>query len=62
LGNILSAKVNDSMIIRSSSSPGGKGVFMPLTKLLKALIFRIALKAVEKNSENPSLKSYNQDF
>ena len=54
LRNILPAKVNDSMIIRNSISLGSKNVYV--TKMANSVIFRTALKAVGKNSENMSLR------
>ena len=53
-GNVLSAKVNDSMIIRDSMSQGGKGVPISLAIMVNVMIFRTALKAMGKNSENMS--------
>jgi hypothetical protein len=50
--NSLPAKVNDSMIIRSSTSPGGKAVCMSLAKMVNAVTSRSALKAVGKSYEN----------
>jgi hypothetical protein len=48
LGNMISAKVNNSMIIRNSMSPGGEGVSNVSAKMINAVTFRIALKAVGK--------------
>jgi hypothetical protein len=58
-GNILPAKVNDSMIIRNSMSPESKGQSEFLTKVMNTVTFRTTLKTVRKNSENTSLKIYN---
>ena len=55
-GNVLSAKVNDSMIIRNSRIPGSKNVSgVPQQNVLT---FRTALKAVGKNSVNMSSRLY----
>jgi hypothetical protein len=54
LGNILPAKVDDSMIIRNSMIPGVEGV--SIARMLNAVAFRRALKAMGKNSENMGLK------
>ena len=59
LGAVLSPKVNDSMIIRDNSSPGGKDVSKVLRKMLNAVAFNTALKTVGKNSENTSSKPCN---
>jgi hypothetical protein len=45
------------MIIRNSMSLGGENVF--LNKMVNAVNFRIAHKAVGKNSENMSSRMYN---
>jgi hypothetical protein len=45
------------MIIRNSMGLGGGSVF--LSKMVNCVMFRIALKAVGKNSENMSSKMYN---
>ena len=59
-GHALPVKVSDSVIIRSSMSPGGKCMYtMFLSKMVIAMIFRMALKAVGKNYENMSLKIHN---
>ena len=58
-GNVLSAKVNDSMIIRNSTSLRGKSEPNVLSKMGKAVTFRTAFKAVGKNSENMSSRIYN---
>ena len=52
--NVFSNKVNDSMIMRYSTSLGGEGVSMSLAKMINTVTFRTALKAVGKNSENMS--------
>ena len=57
--NVFSNKVNDSMIMRYSTRLGGEGVSMSLAKIINTVTFRTALKAVEKNSKNMSLKIYN---
>jgi hypothetical protein len=60
-GNVLSEdilKVNNSMIIRNSMSGRQEYVYV-LAKMINAVTFRTALKAVEKNSENISSKIYN---
>jgi hypothetical protein len=59
LGNVLSARVNDSMTIKDRMNLGEKGVCMFLVKMINFEIFWIALKAVGKNSENMSSKIYN---
>ena len=56
MGNILPAKVNDFMITRNSMSLGSKNVF--LNKMVNSMIFRTALKAEGKNSENMCLRMY----
>ena len=49
IGNVLSVKViTYSMIIRDSTRPGGKCVSNVLRKMVNAMTFRIALKAVER--------------
>jgi hypothetical protein len=57
----LSAKVDNSIIIRDSRSQGGKGVSISSAKLVSTVTFRTALKAVGKNSENMSSKIYKQN-
>ena len=54
--NVFSANVNDSMIIRNSMNLGIDGVSMFLAKMVNTVTFRIALKAVGKNTENMSSK------
>jgi hypothetical protein len=54
--NVFSANVNDSMIIRNSMNLGIDGVYMFLAKRVNTVTFRIALKAVGKNTENMSSK------
>ena len=54
--NVLFAKVKVSMIIRDSMS---SGVSKVLSKMVNAVTFRTALKAVGKNNEDMSLKMYN---
>ena len=54
-GDVLSAKINDFMIIRSMSL-GGKGMSNVLGKIVNVVTFRTALKTVGKNSENMSSK------
>ena len=56
LGNVLSAKVNESRITRDSMSQGDKGVSMSLARKVNTVIFRIVLKAVGKNSLNMNSK------
>jgi hypothetical protein len=51
LGDLVSAKVNNSMIIRDSTSLGSEGMFNDLSKIVNAVIFRTSLKAVGKNSK-----------
>jgi hypothetical protein len=58
-GNVLPDKDSDSMVIRNSMSPGVEGMSMSSAKMLNAEIFRTALKAVGKNSENMSSKIDN---
>ena len=50
---------HDSMIIRDSTSPGVEGVSNVLSKMVNAVTFRTAFKAVAKNSENMSSRMYN---
>jgi len=50
------------MIIRDSTSAGGKGASVSLAKMINAVTFRIFLKAVGKNSKNMSSKIYKLDF
>jgi hypothetical protein len=58
-GNVLSAKVNDSMIMRGSMRPRSECVSMFLARIVSTVTFRTVLKAVGKNSENMSSKLYN---
>jgi hypothetical protein len=55
----ISAKVNDSMILRDSMSLGGKGVSNVLSKMANANTSRMTLKAWGKSSENVSSKTCN---
>lgn len=55
--NVFPVKFNDFMIIRNSTSLGGKGVSN--RKVVNAMTFRTALKAERMNSENRSLRIYN---
>ena len=57
-GDVLSAKINDFMIIRSMSL-GGKGMSNVLGKIVNVVTFRIVLMTVGKNSENMSSRMYN---
>jgi hypothetical protein len=57
LGDVLPAKVHDSMIVRISTSPGVKNVFF--SKMVNTVTFTTALKAVGKNSENLSSRMHN---
>lgn len=50
LRNVLSAEVNDSVIIRDGTSPRGEGVSNILAKWWNAVTFRTALKDVGKNA------------
>jgi hypothetical protein len=59
LGNVLSAKVNESIIIKGSMSLGGKYMSIFLVKMVNTVTFRTALKAMGKNSENLSYMLYN---
>jgi hypothetical protein len=59
LGNVLSAKVNDSMIIRDRVNQRGKSVSVSLAKMIDAVTFKTTLKTMGKNSENMSSKIYN---
>jgi hypothetical protein len=60
LGNILSAKINDPLVIRNSTIPeGGENVANVSSKIVNAEIFRTTLKAVGKNSETISSKICN---
>ena len=51
--NVLSAKVNDSMIFRDSMSPEDEDMANVSAE------FRTAIKAVGKSSENMSSRIYN---
>lgn len=63
LGNVLSANVNDSMIIRDRQTESWRWrVSNVLSKMVNVMTFRTALKAVGKNSKNVSSKIYKQDF
>ena len=53
--NVLFAKVKVSMIIRDSTS---SGVSKVLSKMVNAMTFRTALKAVGKNFENTRVQEY----
>lgn len=53
-GNVLPAKVNDSIIIRNSTILGSNNVSGDLQQNGDAMTFRAAFKAVGKNSENMS--------
>ena len=61
-GDVLLAKVNDSTIIKNSTSLGVESVSMLLSKMVNAATIRTPFKAVGKNSEIMSLKIYKQDF
>ena len=56
MGNALPVKVNGSMIIRNSMSLGDENVFF--SKVVNAVTFRTALKAVGKSSENMNSRTY----
>ena len=56
LGNVLSAKVNDSLIMRSSKSLGGEDMSQ---HMVTAVTFRTAFEAVGNNSEKISSRMYN---
>ena len=56
---VLSAKVNNSMIIRDSMSLGDKGMSNDLSKIVNTVAFRTVIKSVEKNSENMSSRIYH---
>ena len=58
-GNIFSAKVNDIVVIRNSTSLVVEGVSMSLANMVNTVTFSTALKAVGKNSKNMSSKIYN---
>jgi hypothetical protein len=58
-GNILSAKINDLMLIKDSRNPGRKGMSNVLNKMVNDMTCRTVLKAVRKNSENMISKMYN---
>ena len=60
LGNILFVKFNVSMIIRDRQSLGSEGVFMSSAKMVNSVTFRIALKAVGKNSKSTGSKIISQ--
>jgi hypothetical protein len=59
LGNVLSAKTNDYMTIKSIRSPGGDGESNVLSKIANVVTFKTALNGVGKNSENMSPRVYN---
>jgi len=61
-GNIFSAKINDSMVIRDSMSPENEGISNVFSKMVNAVTFRTALNAVGKNSKNMSSKLCKQEF
>jgi len=56
--NVLPVNVNDPMRIRNNMSIGVKGVLC-LCKMVNVRTFRIAIKAMEKNSKNMNSKIYN---
>ena len=57
--NVLHAKVNDSMIIRSSKIAGSETVFNVPQQNVNPVTSRKALKAVGRNSEKVSSRIYN---
>ena len=59
LGNVFPAKVNDSIIIRNSTSPEAKVCLKFSAKMVNPGTFRTAFNAVRKNSENMSSRTYN---
>ena len=58
-GDVLLAKVNDSTIIKNSTSLGVESVSMLLSKMVNAATIRTPFKAVGKNSEINEFKIYN---
>jgi hypothetical protein len=62
LWNILYAKVNGSMIIKDSASLEGNGVSNVLAKMVNAVTFQTALKAVGKHYKNMSSKIYTSQL
>ena len=54
LGNVLSAKINDSMIIRNSMIPGTENVSRVHQQNGNAVTLTTVFKAMGKNSENMS--------
>jgi hypothetical protein len=62
LGNVLLAKVNDSTTIGNNTILGGEGVYNVPQRNGSTVIFRTAIRAVRKNSENMSSRIYKQDF
>jgi hypothetical protein len=58
LGNVLPAKVNESMIIRNSMILGSENVSSVPQQNGNTVTFRTALKTVGKNSENMSSRTY----
>jgi len=50
---------NDYMTIKYSTSPGGTDVYNVSSKCSNSVTFRIALKAVRKNTENKCKKICN---
>ena len=51
--------MDDSRIIRDSTTPGDQGVSMSLANMVNAMTFRTSINTVGKNSENMSSKVYN---
>jgi hypothetical protein len=58
LGNVLPAKVNDSMIIRNSMIPGTENVSRVHQQNGNAVTLTTVFKAMGKNSENMSSRIY----
>lgn len=54
LGDLVSAKVNNSMIIRDSISLKGEGISNVSAKWYNVVTFKTALKTERRNSENKS--------
>ena len=61
MGNVLPAKVNDSMIIRNSIILESKNVSDDLQENGDSVTFRTVFKAVGKNSVNMSSKIHKSE-
>lgn len=58
LGNVLSAKINDSMIIRNNTIIGSKNVPGVPQQNNNAVTFRTTLKGMKKNPKNMKSRKY----